>query len=300
MQPALPAFSIIIPTYDRPEQLRTCLKSLARLDYPRGRFEVIIVDDGSLTPLRPVTDAFRGRLDLTLHRQANAGPAAARNTGAARAEGDFFAFIDDDCRAAPRWLHAFATRFCKTPDRLVGGRTVNALPENPFSTASELLSRYLYRYYNRDPERARFFASNNMAVPARLFHKIGGFDAVTFHTTAEDRELCDRWRHYGYRMTYVPDAVAYHAHPLTLSGFCRQHFNYGRGAPPFHRVRAQRGHHYLIPEPPSFYWNLIRFPLGRSCGSVAWLHAALLGLAQAANAAGFFWERFAAPAPASG
>ena len=71
-------FSIVTPTYNRPERLATCLQSIAQLDYPRDRFEVIVVDDGSKTPIEPVITPLRDRLNITLLKQLNSGPAAAR------------------------------------------------------------------------------------------------------------------------------------------------------------------------------------------------------------------------------
>jgi len=83
MTPSLPFFSIIVPTYARLRQLTACMQALANLDYPRDRFEVIVVDDGSETPPEAAVLSFRNRLDVTLVQQAHAGPAVARNTGAA-------------------------------------------------------------------------------------------------------------------------------------------------------------------------------------------------------------------------
>ena len=193
-----PVFSIIIPTYDRPAQLANCLKALARLDYPHDRFEVLVVDDGSKTPPEALATSFRERLDVRLLIQAHAGPAAARNTGAAQAKGRFLAFTDDDCMPAPDWLQTLAARFASTPDQIIGGRTLNARSDNLYSTTSQTIIEVVYAYYNTDPNQASFFASNNLAVPADRFRAISGFDA-TF-TTSEDRELCDRWLHHSYRM----------------------------------------------------------------------------------------------------
>ena len=95
-----PFFSIVVPTYQRPVQLAACLQALSRLDYARERFEVIVVDDGSPTPPKAVVESLRDRLQLTLHLQRHAGPAAARNAGAMRARGKYLAFTDDDCLPA--------------------------------------------------------------------------------------------------------------------------------------------------------------------------------------------------------
>jgi GT2 family glycosyltransferase len=285
-----PLFSIIVPTYARPAQLAACLQSLARLDYPRDRFEVVVVDDGSPTPPAEVIAAFSGHMDVTLLAQAHAGPAAGRNAGAAQAQGEYLAFTDDDCAPAADWLHALAARLAPAPGCAVGGRTINALPDNPYSTASQLLIDYLYSYYNAEPDRACFLTSNNLALPAALFRAGGGFDAGFPRAAAEDREFCDRWLRRGQRMAYAPEALVYHAHRLTLRAFWRQHFNYGRGAFHFHQVRARRGQERLRMEPRQFYLNLVRHSFSQAQGGRALLLALLLIMSQAANAAGFFRE----------
>jgi glycosyltransferase involved in cell wall biosynthesis len=69
-----PKFSIVVPTYNRPESLRRCLQSLAQLDYPRDAFEVVVVDDGSRQQLDDVVADFDQAIAVQLIRQANAGP----------------------------------------------------------------------------------------------------------------------------------------------------------------------------------------------------------------------------------
>jgi GT2 family glycosyltransferase len=287
MKESPPVFSIIIPTYDRPAQLAACLQALARLDYHRDRFEVLVVDDGSQTPPETVVTSFRDRLDVTLLAQPHAGPAAARNCGAARAKGRFLAFTDDDCMPAPGWLQSLAARFASTPDQIIGGRTLNALSDNLYSTTSQTIIEVVYAYYNTDPNQASFFASNNLAVPADRFRAIGGFDETFM--TSEDRELCDRWLHHSYRMTYAPEAVVYHAHALTLRTFWRQHFRYGRGAFRFHQTRARRGWGRFMPE-PKFHLTLLGYPFSQARGRRALRLAASLMLSQVASAAGLAWE----------
>ncbi|MGH7791073.1 MAG: glycosyltransferase [Thermodesulfobacteriota bacterium] len=290
MEQTQPFFSIIIPTYGRPNQLEVCLNSLSRLAYPIQRFEVIVVDDGSRTPPEAVVANFRDRVNITLLTQPNSGPASARNTGAAHAKGEFLAFTDDDCTSDSAWLKALADRFKSTPDHLIGGQTINALSENIFSTASQQLVSYLYDYYNLSYKRTRLFISNNLAVPAEQFRTIGGFDTSFPLAAGEDREFSDRWLHHGYRTIYAPEALVYHAHPLSLLSFCRQHFNYGRGALRFHELRAQRSQARVRPEPPTFYLNLLRYPFSQTQGWRALLASTLLTVSQAANAAGFLWE----------
>jgi GT2 family glycosyltransferase len=173
---------------------------------------------------------------------------------------------------------------------------MNALPGNLYSGMSQRIVDYAYTYFNPRPDRARFFASNNLAVPAEPFRTLGGFDPRFVPAAAEDRDLCDRWLQRGLRLAYVPEAVVYHAHHLTLAGFCRQHFGYGRGAHRFYRARAERGGPGLRPDP--------RFHLAAPRALVAGAppHDALplLGLTllwQLANAAGYVREALGTRAP---
>jgi glycosyltransferase involved in cell wall biosynthesis len=280
-----PYFSVIVPTYNRPLQLIMCLEALACLDYPPDRFEVVIVDDGSTTPLDTAVSSFRGKLDVTLIRQGRAGPAAARNAGAQRAKGTFLAFTDDDCMPRADWLQKLAARFAGTPGHIIGGRTLNALRDNPYSIASQLILEIVYSYYNQDHNHARFLASNNLAVSSERFQALGGFDSS--FRTSEDRDLCDRWLHQGFTMTYASEAVVYHAHPLAFSTFWQQHFHYGCGAFHFHRMRARRGSGHLKPD-AKFYLKALGQALRGNHPRKLMLP--LLMIWCLANATGFFWR----------
>jgi len=284
-------FSIIIPSYCRPQRLNHCLKAIAQLDYPRDLLEVVVVDDGSEPPLDAVVEPWQSEIPVRLIRQANAGPAAARNAGAFQATGEFLVFTDDDCAPAVDWLQQLELQTMQFPDHLIGGRTLNALPENLYSTASQLLIDYLYEYYNVRLGQATFFASNNFAVPTDRFRELGGFD-VTFPLAAgEDREFCDRWLYYGYKMHYAPDVVVRHAHHLQLRTFWKQHSNYGRGAYHFHHSRAHRAVGKIEVEPIKFYWDLLIFPFRQSSSHSALSIVTLLFVSQVANVIGFFRER---------
>ena len=92
-------------------------------------------------------------------RQHHAGPAAARNKGATCASGEFLAFTDDDCQPDPHWLTAFAERFVATPEHLIGGRTLNALPGNFYSAASHAIMEVVYEHFNAS-SAALFFATD--------------------------------------------------------------------------------------------------------------------------------------------
>ncbi len=287
-------FSIIIPTYNRPDRLRTCLGAIAKIEYPKTNFEVIVVDDGSKIPLDPIVTEFKTLLDLKLLRQENAGPASARNAGAAIATGKIIVFTDDDCLPTANWLSNLATQFESNSQALIGGQTINALPENVYSTASQLLIDYLYEYYNHGEATANFFASNNFAMPVEKFRSIAGFDTTFPLAAGEDREFCDRWLDGGGILVYAPQAQVYHAHHLTLPTFWRQHFNYGRGAFCFHQSRAQRSRSPIKVEPLSFYFKLLTYPLFKVSLPRSIYLSMLMFLSQVANVMGFFYERRAA------
>src|SRR5262245_33694862 len=116
-----PFFSIVVPTRSRPAELKRCLEALASIDYPRDRFEAIVVDDGGDPPAGVSAEGFDRAMAVSVLRQSHAGPAAARNLGAARARGDFLAFTDDDCAPERSWLRSLASRLESAPDALVGG-----------------------------------------------------------------------------------------------------------------------------------------------------------------------------------
>ncbi len=287
-----PMFSIIIPTYNRPDELDNCLESLTLLETPKTRFEVIVVDDGSEEPLNEVVNPFIDSLHVRLIRQANAGPGPARNKGAEAARGRFLVFVDDDCWPAQDWLSTLEPYLNQNPDRMVGGRTINRLEKNCYSATSQVILEAVYAFFNSNPDDARFFASNNMALSAELFAEVGGFDIESFRYVSEDRELCDRWRHHGYKMTYVPEATILHGHWLKLRSFCRQHFMYGRGARRYHRVRAKRGSGRIWQDMRfhTRFWQLLYEPLLRIRLSQRLSVLVLLGLWQVVNTAGFFLD----------
>ena len=297
---SVPLFSVVVPTYNRPERLASCLAALAKQDYPSDRTEVVVIDDGSPTPMDSVVAPFKSQLSVTLIRQKNAGPAAARNAGARQAKGTLLAFTDDDCMPGSDWLSGFADRLTQTPEAMVGGRSLNALPHNAYSTASQALIDYLYSYYSgserpaaepSDGEQRVFFASNNIAMARENYLNVGGFDTSFPLAAAEDRELCDRWQHQGLPMVYAPEVTIRHAHHLSLQSFWKQHFGYGRGAFCFHQVRSQRNEEPIRVEPIKFYTNLLTYPLSRQDVESPLFVSGLFFLSQVATTAGFFWER---------
>jgi len=283
------AFSVVIPTFNRHENLARCLAALAESTFNRKRFEVIVVNDGGADPQQAIASSTQA-LNVRILTQTNRGPGAARNHGGRCARGKFIAFTDDDCMPDADWLASLERSLNKKPDALHGGRTVNSLPENPFSETSQSLVDYVHRYYNdASAKRTRFFASNNIALSAKRFEKSGGFDELL--CAAEDRDFCRTWNQLGWSFQYVPEAVISHAHRLTLRGLQKQHFTYGRGALPYWRKASKTDGSSIKVEPFAFYAGMLTHPFSQKAPNAA-LISALIVVSQIANAAGFGYEAF--------
>jgi GT2 family glycosyltransferase len=277
-----PAASVVVPSFNRPEQLANCLEALTKqegIDY-----EVIVVDDGSPEPLGPICARFGPRVRCL--RQDNAGPAAARNRGAAEARGAFVAFTDDDCRPRPDWLSSLMRAHGGREDALVGGHVENGLPNDPFATASQDLCDYLYDYFGATEGDVPFFTSNNIGLTREGFRRLGGFDETFPLAAGEDRDLGLRWQEDGGRMVYAPDAVIDHYHGMTLQKFWKQHENYGRGAYHLHKVLDARQSKEEKRQPLPFYINLVLYPL-KARGIRGLGHSMLMGLMQVATISGY-------------
>lgn len=283
-----PVFSIVVPTYRRLGPLRNCLKALAAMDYPETCYEVIVVNDGA--PFMSGKDLIPPGVSMALRviNQSHRGPASARNVGVSNALGETIAFTDDDCAPSRKWLKTLAMTLGRGDHCAMGGRTVNQLNENPYSTAGQMMVDYLYETMNESPLKARFLASNNLAVPKDRFMAMGGFDTGFTRAAGEDRDFCRRWVQRGYPMIYVPDAVVYHAHALRFSGYLRQHFNYGRGALRYHWGGSRGSLKFF--EKLSFYIKLLHFPMDQPEIGKRYRLAMLMALSQVATTAGFFAE----------
>lgn len=281
-----PRISVVIPAYARPARLADCLAALARTRLPADAVELVVVDDGSPEPLEPVVHAAALPFRWRVLRQANAGPAAARNAGAAAAAAPFLAFTDDDCLPEPDWLPALLAAHQGVATRMVGGRVANALPHDLFAATSQDLVDFLYSHHARGGDDGAFFTSNNIGCERARFLAIGGFDASFPLAAAEDRDLCLRWCEAGGELRFAADAVVGHAHAMDLVRFLRQHANYGRGARHLHRRLRGRGRQRPRLESIGFYARLLTFPLvdgrPRALGKML-----LLALSQAAMVRGY-------------
>jgi mycofactocin system glycosyltransferase len=224
-----PAVSIVIPVYNRPQEMSECLQALLRLDYPEDRREIIVVDDGSTDGTREVVSRYPVRL---IARGANRGQSAARNLAVQQAHGEIIAFIDSDCVAEPAWLTELVPYFQDQRIGLVGGYVASYFQKTWLdryeSAASPLnMGRNLVM---AEPSDLDFYVPTcNLLLRKEAYLEVGGLDEA--RRFGEDVDLCWRLRKQGYRQLYVPAGPVRHKHRSCLRNSAIQRFHYGTSEP---------------------------------------------------------------------
>ena len=211
-----PWVSVVIPAYNAVATLGRCLAALSAQS--RSPDEIIVVDDGSTDD----TAELARRYGVRVVRQANAGPAAARNAGARAAHGDLLLFTDADCAPAPDWVERLVATFS---DSTVSGA------KGVYQTAqTELVARFVQIEYEdkydrmRGQERIDFVDTYSAAYRRDLFLQAGGFDTAFPTASVEDQEFSFRLAQAGHRLVFVPDARVAHLHDRTLVEYVRRKF----------------------------------------------------------------------------
>ena len=214
-------FSVIVPNYNSPMIDRT-LESLARQSFDRERYEVIVVgmDQHNLIRESPCV-----RFDRSAQRLS---AAAARNRGAAQADGEVLAFIDADCIAQVDWLAVLAERFADQSVNVVGGGV--SFEAGNYWTFTDNLSTFHEYLATHAAGVKRQLPSLNFAVRRDAFRQVGGYDERYPRAAGgEDIELTLRLRRQGYRLNFEPRAMVRHAPPRNrLRDLLRHGFNQGK------------------------------------------------------------------------
>ena len=224
--------SLIIPTFERPTVLCETLRALAQVEYPKDRWEAIVVDDGSRPEtLATITDWISAsKAPIGLIRQTHRGPAVARNHGARAAAGEVLIFLDNDCLVAPSFIRRHLQVLKENSGCWVVGRVVHPseLRRTPFG-------RYrddCWEMFHRSQQHAGLsetegITAANLAVWRSEFIDRGGFDEEFVIASSEDWELGRRARDTGIRVLYDPqNAVVHNDWAVSLDHFCeRQRLN---------------------------------------------------------------------------
>jgi O-antigen biosynthesis protein len=240
--------SVVVPTRNRPGQVRACLNSLLALDHPD--FEIVLVDNAPSDSRTQslVADEFADDRRVRYLCEPRPGASRARNLGAEHARGEVVAFTDDDAVVDPEWLSALVAGFAHAPNvDCVTGLTLPTGLETPAQHAFEEYGgyargfrrrRYDHRTHRGDtllyPYTAGVFgASNNAAFRRRSFLDRGGFDVRLGPATpafgAEDLDAFLAVILDGASLVYEPRAVVYHEHRPDFPGLYWQVFTYSAG-----------------------------------------------------------------------
>jgi glycosyltransferase involved in cell wall biosynthesis len=224
-------YSIIVPSYNRHDEIQELLQSFLAIEFDSRRLELIIADDGSSDNTQQLVDSFRNQVPFPVYffSQKNQGPGAARNMGMEKASGDFFIFIDSDCTIPADWLQQIDRRLSEQQADAFGGRD-SFRPDFPdllkainysmtsFITTGGLRGR-------KGKKLAKFYPrSFNMGLSRRLYQRIGGFGSLRH---GQDIEYSHRIIKSGARIIYINEAVVYHKRRTNLKKFFRQVFNWG-------------------------------------------------------------------------
>jgi mycofactocin system glycosyltransferase len=242
----LPTVSVVIPVKDRAEELGRCLGSLARLDYPQEKLQVIVVDDGSSDDSALV--ARQAGAIVLPSGGAGRGPAAARNVGASVATGEILAFIDSDCSASAAWLAELVPAF-EEPDMVaVGGLVDGMCTASAVDRYEAVMSSLTLGTRERTGSGGNdtfYLPSCNLLVRRAAFLAARGFDD-SMHV-GEDVDLTWRLRDAGWTIAYLPVGRVLHEHRSSVRSFMSRRFDYGTSEGQLQVLHPQRRKRLVIP-----------------------------------------------------
>lgn len=220
-------YSIIIPVYNRPEEVDELLHSLEEQTY--RNFEVVLVEDGSTKTCRHLLDAY-ANLSIQYLFKPNSGPGPSRNEGFAIAIGDYFIVFDSDCIIPSTYLQVVEEALAQHhwdawggPDRAHASFTL--LQKAMGYTMSSVFTTGGIR---GGKQHTGWFQprSFNMGLSRKVYEVTGGFQLDRF---AEDIDLSIRMRNAGFKVGLVEKAFVYHKRRTTFQQFFNQVYNFGRG-----------------------------------------------------------------------
>lgn len=216
---------MIIPVYNSPEQLRECLVALAEQSFPRDRFEVIVVDNGSPESHRPIVEAQPGCIYL---EERQPGSYAARNRGLLAARGEILAFTDADCLPQPNWLFEGNRALAEHAEcGFVGGR-VEIFPVNSERpTAVELYDMAMGLRQDSNVDRWHFAATANMFTRRSIMDRVGPFNSTL--KSSGDLDWGQRATAAGALGHYEESAVVRHPARDSLAAIIRQQRRHAGG-----------------------------------------------------------------------
>jgi GT2 family glycosyltransferase len=226
MEVRRPDVNVIIPTFNRRDALVETLRRLLAQDLRQGDWEALVIDDGSTDGTEAAVRDLAAGTPIRYVRQANAGPAAARNRGAAEAAGRYLIFIDNDILVEPNFIRSHVAALEANPGCWILGRITHPdqLRATPFGRYRDALWE---SFHNSHPDvggrETDGISAANLSLPRADFLRFGGFDTDFTIASSEDWELGFRARQAGVRVLYYPAITVVHNDwAVSLDRFCER------------------------------------------------------------------------------
>ena len=221
-----PKYSVVIPVYNRPDEVDELLQSLCGQTY--RDFEVVVVEDGSAIPCKQVVDKYAETLDVHYFEKPNSGPGQTRNYAAERSRGEYLLILDSDCILPETYLAAVEAELHREPADAFGGPD---RAHDSFSDVQKAINYAMTSFFTTGGIRGgkkkmdKFYPrSFNMGVCAEVYKALGGFSAMRF---GEDIDFSIRIFKGGYRCRLFPEAWVWHKRRTDLKKFFKQVHNSG-------------------------------------------------------------------------
>ena len=220
-------FSIIIPLYNRPQEIDELLATLVTQSYTQ--FEVLVIEDGSSLKAKEIVERYAGELDIRYFYKENDGQGFARNYGFERAKGDYFIIFDSDCLIPQDYLEVVKDYLSDHHLDAYGGP--DAAHES-FTPVQKAISYGMTSIFTTGGIRGnkkhvgQFHPrSFNMGVSREVWEKAGGFKITRL---GEDIEYSIRIHSLGFKIGLIPGARVFHKRRTSLIQFYKQIHFFGR------------------------------------------------------------------------
>jgi glycosyltransferase involved in cell wall biosynthesis len=221
----MPRFSVIVPVYNRIDEVDDLLKSLS--EQSCKDFEAVIVEDGSSQPCKDVISKYADKVDVKYYYKENEGRSIARNYGLDRATGDYFIFFDSDCVIPPDYFKTLSAALDRNPVDCFGGP--DAAHES-FSTTQKAINYSMTSFLTTGGIRGgkvqleKFVPRTfNMGYSRKVWEKVGGFREMF----SEDIDMSTRIRQAGFSIGLIREAFVYHKRRVNMKLFARQVYVFG-------------------------------------------------------------------------
>ncbi|WP_432708296.1 glycosyltransferase [Pedobacter sp.] len=220
-------FSIIIPLYNRPQEIDELLATLTMQTYTQ--FEVLVIEDGSVQDAKAIVEGYASQLDLRYFFKPNEGQGFTRNFGFKQAKGDYFVIFDSDCLIPANYLETVKDYLSEHHLDAYGGpdaahesftpiqKAISYAMTSPFTTGGiRGNKKHIGQFHPR---------SFNMGVSRKVWEKVGGFKLTRL---GEDIEYSIRIHEAGFKIGLIPEAKVYHKRRTSFAQFYKQLHFFGR------------------------------------------------------------------------